>query len=134
LFSAGLYGRSILQVESPSALAKFYREYNYVATIDGFAEPGIAAERTVIYAGDYINKLSGEQLEYECRRRLEQGCQEIELNFSKTELINSIGISIILGVIDSASNSGARVVLSQVNEDTLEIFNMLGVNKHVTIA
>ena len=91
-------------------------------------------ERTVIFAGDYINKLSGEQLEYECRRRLEAGCREIELNFSKTEIINSIGISILLGVIDTASNNGARVVLSEVNDPTIELFEMLGICKHVTFA
>ena len=102
---------------------------------NGLSDPAVTGvERTVIFAGDYINKLSGEQLEYECRRRLGEGCREIELNFSKTEIINSIGISIILGVIDSASSSGAKVVLSEVNEETIELFTMLGVNKHVTIA
>lgn len=104
-------------------------------TQNGLADPALSNnERTVIFAGDYINKLSGEQLEHECRRRLQSGCTEIELNFSKTELINSIGISILLGVIDTASASGANVVLSEVNPETVELFEMLGVNKHVTIA
>jgi anti-anti-sigma regulatory factor len=89
---------------------------------------------SVIYAGDYINKLSGEQIEYECKRRLEAGCKELTVNFSKTEIINSIGISILLGVIDTASNNGASVVFSDVNENTVELFDMLGVSKHVTIA
>jgi anti-anti-sigma factor len=102
---------------------------------NGLSQAGASeSERTVIFAGDYINKLSGEQLEYECRRRLEEGCREIELNFSKTEIINSIGISILLGVIDTASNNGARVVLSEVNDPTIELFEMLGICKHVTIA
>ena len=91
-------------------------------------------ERSVIFAGDYINKLSGEQIEYECKRRLESGCKELVVNFSKTEIVNSIGISILLGVIDIASNNGATVVFSDVNEDTVELFDMLGVSKHVTIA
>ena len=91
-------------------------------------------ERSVIFAGDYINKLSGEQIEYECKRRLEAGCKELTVNFSKTEIINSIGISILLGVIDTASNNGASVVFSDVNENTVELFDMLGVSKHVTLA
>lgn len=90
-------------------------------------------ERSVIFAGDYINKLSGEQIEHECKRRLEAGCKELTVNFSKTEIINSIGISILLGVIDTASNNGASVVFSDVNEDTVELFDMLGVTKHVTL-
>jgi anti-anti-sigma factor len=91
-------------------------------------------EQSVIHAGDYLNKLSGEQIEYECKRRIEAGCKEIVVNFAETELVNSIGISILLGVIDTASSNGATVVFSDVNENTIELFEMLGLTKHVTIA
>ena len=91
-------------------------------------------ERSVIFAGDYLNKLTGEQIEYECRRRLAAGCKELVVNFSKTELVNSIGISILLGVIDVAATSGAKVVFSDVKEETVELFDMLGLTQHVTIA
>lgn len=90
-------------------------------------------EKSVIYAGDYLNKLTGEQIEYECKRSLEAGCKELVVNFSRTEIVNSIGISILLGVIDTASNNGAKVVFSEVNENTIELFEMLGVSKHVTL-
>jgi len=93
-----------------------------------------AEEPTIIYAGDYLNKLSGEKIEHECKMHLESGCKELILNFSQTEIVNSIGISILLGVIDIASGNGAKVVFSDVNEDTVELFEMLGVSKHVTIA
>ena len=91
-------------------------------------------ERAEIYAGDYLNKLSGEKIEYECRRHIEAGCKELIVNFSKTEIVNSIGISILLEVIDVAQNSGARIVFSDVNESTIELFDMLGVTNHVTLA
>jgi len=98
----------------------------------GATEP--VSEKSVVFAGDYLNKLSGEQMEYECKRRFEAGCKELVVNFSKTEIVNSIGISILLGVIDTASNNGATVVFSDVKEETVELFNMLGLTKHVTIA
>lgn len=90
-------------------------------------------EKSVIYAGDYLNKLSGEQIEYECKRQIESGCKELVVNFSQTELVNSIGISILLGLIDTAANRGASVVFTDVNENTIELFDMLGLTKHVTI-
>ncbi|CAN5542424.1 hypothetical protein BH10ACI3_BH10ACI3_19600 [soil metagenome] len=93
-----------------------------------------AGDKSVIFAGDYLNKLTGEQIEFECKRHLAAGCKEIEVNFSKTEIVNSIGISILLGVIDSASTNGAKVVFSDVKEETVELFDMLGLTNHVTIA
>ena len=98
------------------------------AVIDG---PETSA---VVLAGDYLNKISGEKIERECKARLEQGCRELVVDFSQTEIINSIGISILLGVIDSAENLGAKVIFSDLNEQSTELFEMLGLTKHVTIA
>ena len=84
-------------------------------------------------AGDYLNKLSGEKLERECLSRIDGGCTEIVLDFSETEIVNSIGVSILLGVIDSATAAGARVVLTDVNEYTVELFDMLGVSRHALV-
>jgi anti-anti-sigma regulatory factor len=89
--------------------------------------------RSVIFADSYLNKLSGEQIEHECRHRIESGCRELELNFSNTEIVNSIAISILLGVIDTASTKGAKVVFADVNDETVELFDMLGLTNHVVI-
>ena len=91
-------------------------------------------KRAVVFAGDYLNKLAGEQIERECRQRLNDGCTELVVNFSQTEIVNSIGVSILLGVIDSAKGTGARVVFSDMKEETVELFDMLGVTRHVTLA
>lgn len=88
----------------------------------------------VIYASDYLNKLSGERIERECRRQLDAGCRALIINFRDTELINSIGISILLGVIDAAESKGAQLVFSDVNPHTVELFEMLGLTRHVALA
>ncbi|MBP6001955.1 MAG: STAS domain-containing protein [Pyrinomonadaceae bacterium] len=93
-----------------------------------------ADDKAVVLAGDYLNKLSGETIERECKQRLDAGVKELVVDFSQTEIINSIGISILLGVIDTAANSGAKVVFSDLNEESAELFEMLGLTKHVTIA
>ena len=87
----------------------------------------------VVYAGDYLNKLTGESVERECRRKISEGVTDLVVNFSKTELVNSIGVSILLGIIDAAKSNGARVVFSDVNEHTAELFEMLGLTNHVII-
>jgi len=88
----------------------------------------------VIYASDYLNKLTGEKIERECRKQLNDGCRALVINFSDTELVNSIGISILLGIIDVAERSGARVIFSDLNTQTIELFQMLGLTRHVILA
>lgn len=94
----------------------------------------ISGETAVVYADDYINKLSGEKIERECKQKLEAGAKTLVVNFSETEIVNSIGVSILLGVIDNASDAGAKVVFSDVKDETIELFEMLGVTNHVSIA
>jgi anti-anti-sigma factor len=88
----------------------------------------------VVYASDYLNKLAGERIERECRRQLDSGCRALVINFSDTELVNSIGISILLGIIEVAEKNRARVVFSDVNNQTTELFEMLGLTRHVEMA
>lgn len=89
--------------------------------------------KAVVSVGDYLNKLRGEQIERECRQKLTAGCRELVVDFSRTEIVNSVGISILLGVIDSAKGTGAKVIFSDVNEDTAELFDLLGLTRHVTL-
>jgi anti-anti-sigma regulatory factor len=88
----------------------------------------------VVYASDYLNKLSGEKIERECRRQLKCGCRALVIDFSDTQLVNSIGVSILLGVIDVAEKCGARIIFSEVNNQTVELFEMLGLTRHVVLA
>ncbi|MCY7346690.1 MAG: STAS domain-containing protein [Pyrinomonadaceae bacterium] len=90
-------------------------------------------DKSVVYATDYLNKLTGEKIERECKRQLDAGCKTLVVNFAETEIVNSIGISILLGVIDAAADKGAAVVFSDVNDDTIQLFEMLGLTNHVAI-
>jgi anti-anti-sigma factor len=88
----------------------------------------------IIYASDYLNKLSGERIERECKNQLEAGRQAVVINFRDTELVNSIGVSILMGVIDAAEQSHARLIFCDVNTQSAGLFEMLGLTKHVRIA
>jgi anti-anti-sigma factor len=88
----------------------------------------------VVYASDYLNKLTGERIERECKKQLDSGARALVIDFSDTELVNSIGISILLGIIDIAEKGGALVVFSEVNNETVQLFEMLGLTRHVVLA
>jgi len=91
-------------------------------------------DAAIIYASDYLNKLSGERIERECKRQLESGRRALIINFRDTELVNSIGVSILVGVIDAAEQNTAQLIFSEMNNHTAELFQMLGLTRHVSFA
>lgn len=91
-------------------------------------------QTAIVYASDYLNKLSGERIERECKRQLDAGCQTVVINFRDTELVNSIGVSILMGVIDAAEQSRARLIFADVNSHNASLFEMLGLTRHVSLA
>jgi anti-anti-sigma factor len=99
-----------------------------------FVKSHCVGNTAVVYASDYLNKLTGEKIERECRRRLDSGCRALVIDFSDTALVNSIGISILLGIINIAEKNGAPVVFSDVNNQTVQLFEMLGLTRHVVLA
>lgn len=87
----------------------------------------------VIYPGPYLNQLRGESIESQCQELLARGVRRIVINFEETELINSIGVSILLGVIESVNDSRGALVLSNLNASNRELFEMLGLESHVAM-
>jgi Ca-activated chloride channel family protein len=91
-------------------------------------------DAAVIYPGPYLNQLRGERIESQCQEFLAGGVRHIVINFEETELINSIGISILLGVIESVNHARGSLVLSNLNASNRELFEMLGLMSHVEMA
>ena len=85
----------------------------------------------VIYPGPYLNQLRGEDIENRCQQLLESGVRRIIINFKETELINSIGISILLGVLEAVNDASGRLVLTDLSASNRELFEMLGLLSHV---
>ena len=87
----------------------------------------------VLYPGPYLNQLRGESIERRCQELLAGGVRQIVINFAETELINSIGISILLGVIEAVNEARGTLVLSNLDQSNRELFEMLGLLPHVRI-
>ena len=94
----------------------------------------LTEDAAVVYPGAYLNQLRGERIEMVCQELLDRGVRRIVINFEETELINSIGISILLGVIETVNNARGGLVLSNLDESNRELFEMLGLGSHVEMA
>jgi anti-anti-sigma factor len=101
---------------------------------DSAVETRAVGDTAIIYASDYLNKLTGERIERECKRQLDSGRRALIINFRDTELVNSIGVSILVGLIDTAEQNTARLIFSDVNANTANLFELLGLTRHVRLA
>ena len=94
----------------------------------------LAAGAAILYPGPYLNQLRGESIERRCRELLAGGVRYMVINFAETELIHSIGVSILLGVIEAVNEARGTLVLSNLSPSNRELFEMLGLLDHVCVA
>ncbi len=90
-------------------------------------------DTVVLYPDDYINDIEGEKLEDLCASYLDRGFRKIVVDFSETELINSIGVSILIGVIEKVRERDANIYFSGLKRVNYDIFSIVGLTKHIRI-
>jgi anti-anti-sigma factor len=86
-------------------------------------EPGYAVLRT----DGYINNLGAERIEQEIEPLIEQGCRRFIINFARSPIINSMGFSILIGIIErmlEIEGVLAFTNLTELNAETMEIMGL----------
>ncbi|HYL99290.1 MAG TPA: STAS domain-containing protein [Blastocatellia bacterium] len=94
----------------------------------------LVGEAAVIYPGPYLNQLRGERIERHCLDLLARGIRNLVINFEETELVNSIGISLLLEAIDAVDEANGKVVLASLNTTNRELLEVLGILSKVEVA
>ncbi len=84
----------------------------------------------IVYPRGYLNNLSGECLVNECGRHAQAGLKKIVVNFHETDLINSIGISFLLNVMEDLQTAGGTLCFTEMKKVHLDTFEMLGLTKY----
>lgn len=85
----------------------------------------------VVCVGGYLNSLLGEEVERVVRARLDDGGRRILLNFQGTRLVNSIGISFVIGVVEKVMEREGRIAFCEVSRINRDLFRVTGLAKYV---
>ena len=100
-------------------------QFSVASRLDGDA--------AVIYPKGYLNNLSGESLVKDCGIYLGQGVTKIVVNFSETDLINSIGISLLLQIIEDLKNIKGTICCTNMSKFLRDTFEMLGLIEYMQV-
>jgi len=93
----------------------------------------LVGDTAVIYPRGYLNNLSGESLVMECGKYINNGVTKIVVNFSETDLINSIGISLVLQIIEDIRKIKGTICCTDMSKFLRDTFEMLGLLKYVQV-
>lgn len=85
----------------------------------------------VVRVGEYLNSLLGEEVEKVVRARLDDGGRRILLNFQGTRLVNSIGISFVIGIVEKVMEREGRMAFCEVSRIIRDLFRVTGLAKYV---
>ena len=87
-----------------------------------------ADDHAVIIPIGYLNALTGDQIDKVCETLINRGVSYIIINFSQVELINTIGISILVGIIEKVLNRQGLVYFTELGGTIKEIFEVLSLS------
>ena len=85
----------------------------------------------VVCVGGYLNSLLGEEIDRVVRARLDVGGRRILLNFRGTRLVNSIGISFVIGIVEKVMEREGRMAFCEVSRINRDLFRVTGLEKYV---
>ncbi|HWR97947.1 MAG TPA: STAS domain-containing protein [Candidatus Methanoperedens sp.] len=93
----------------------------------------VGGGRAIVRTRGYLSRVAGEQLEREIVRLLDAGERRFVVNLKETDLINSVGISILIGVIERVRGLGGELVFSELTAVNEEIFRIMGLHRHARL-
>lgn len=91
------------------------------------------ADFAVLRTDGYINNLGAERIEQEIEPLIEQGCHRFVINFARSPIINSMGLSILIGIIERMLEVGGVLVFTDLTEVNAETMEIMGLTQYATI-
>lgn len=81
----------------------------------------------VLYTRGYINNVGGEEIAARANELIDDGVTRLLLNLRETKIVNSIGISILIEIIEKVVEKGGKIgfcCLTPVIEKTFQIMGL----------
>jgi anti-anti-sigma factor len=85
----------------------------------------------IVTARGYLSGSAGERLEEEIGRLLSKGNRDFVINFKAADIVNSVGISILVGVIEKVRDYRGRLFFSELSAVNDEVFRLMGLDRFV---
>ena len=83
----------------------------------------------IVETDGYINNIGAEKVSEACNALVQEGIHHFVLNLEKSRIINSIGISILIEIIEKVRGLGGKVAFCCVTPTIAKTFRIMGLLK-----
>jgi anti-anti-sigma factor len=97
----------------------------------------VSAERrgdvAVLWTDGYINNQGGEEIAREAYKQLDSGARALVMNLEKTRIVNSIGISILIEVLERVMDRKGLLAFCGLTPTIDKTFRIMGLAQYASI-
>ncbi|HEV7920879.1 MAG TPA: STAS domain-containing protein [Thermoanaerobaculia bacterium] len=97
----------------------------------------VAIERrqggAILFTKGYINNVGGEEIANRAYELMDDGVRTLLLNLRETKIVNSIGISILIEIIEKMMDQGGRIAFCSLTPVIHKTFQIMGLANYATI-
>ena len=87
----------------------------------------------VLNTNGYLNNFGGEQIASVCLQKISEGKRKFLVNLEKTEMVNSIGVFILIEVIEELQSVNGKIAYCNLVPIVEKTFNIMGISKYAKI-
>ncbi len=87
----------------------------------------------VIHTDGYINNQGGEEIARVAYELIDEGYKTLLLNLAKTKIVNSIGISILIEIIEKMIEIDGRLAFCELTPTIDKTFHIMGLAQYTDI-
>ncbi|HVS31316.1 MAG TPA: STAS domain-containing protein [Thermoanaerobaculia bacterium] len=97
----------------------------------------VAVERrtagAILYTKGYINNVGGEEIANRAYELMDEDVRMLLLNLRETKIVNSIGISILIEIIEKMMDKGGKIAFCCLTPVIHKTFQIMGLANYATI-
>ena len=87
----------------------------------------------IMRSNGYINNLGGEKIADECYKLISKGCKDFVINLEDSKVVNSIGISILIELIEKILEIKGQLAFSNLTPTVSKTFRIMGLLQYAKL-
>jgi anti-anti-sigma factor len=87
----------------------------------------------ILKTDGYLNNVGGERISAICHEHISLGKSRFLLNMEGTKVVNSIGVSILIEIIEKLQEIDGRLGYCNLAPIVSKTFNIMGISKYSTV-